>query len=669
VSELALAFAALGAGGALGALLAALGRERLGAAIGAAGAAVGGAAGLAAALGVLAGGAPVALAVPWPLGGEAVRLAIDPLSALFLLPVFGVGGLAAIYGAGYLGHYRGEKPTAGPILFFDLLLAAMAVVVTARHAVVFIFGWELMTLLAFLLVSFEHEDEDVRRAAFLYVAIAHVGALFVIAFFFLLGREAGSLDLEAMARAGRAGPLAGALFPLALVGFGAKMGIAPFHIWLPRAHPAAPSHVSAVMSGVIVKTALYALLRGLTLIGPPPAWAGLLVLGLGALSAVGGILFGFVQGDLKRLLAYSTIENVGIMLIGLGTGLLGEAYGRPGVALLGFSGALLHALFHAVMKGLLFTGAGAVVYATHERSLERLGGLLRRMPVTGGAFLVGALAIAAVPGLCGFASEWVVYAGLLRAALDLRAMPAAAAIAVIPALAATGGLAAAALAKAFGIAFLGEPRTEAAARAREVPLSMRAPLVVLAALALGLGLAPGPAVRAVVPVAADLARLSPGSVAEVGGLLAPVRGIAAFAMLVAAVAAGLALARARLLARREVAEAGTWGCGYGAPTARMQYTAASFALPLARPAEAALRPRVLDRPPTGYFPGVSARRSVYEDPAEERLFGALARRVEARFLALRWLQRGRLQLYILYIFVAVIALLLWQAAGAGGGGS
>lgn len=669
MSPLVLALACLAAGGALGFLLCALGRERLGLGAAAAGGAAGSAVGLVLALRAIGGARVAPFRAPWALPGAEVRLAVDPLSAWFLLPIFVVGGLASVYGAGYLAHHRGKKALGPPLLFFNLLLAAMTLVVTARHAFLFIFAWELMTLLAFLLVSFEDEKEEVRRAAFLYVTISHVAALFVLAFFLVLGRDAGSLDLEAMAAgaASRTGLRAGVLFLFALVGFGTKAGIAPLHVWLPRAHPVAPSHVSAVMSAVIVKTALYAFLRALTLLGPTPAWCGFLLLGLGVVSGVGGILFGYVQSDLKRLLAYSTIENVGIMLVGIGTGIVGGAYGNRTVAVLGYTGALLHVVSHAVMKGLLFASAGAVLHAAHTRAIDRLGGLWKRMPTTGAAFLAGALAIAAVPGFCGFASEWVVYAGLLRAGFDLEGAARAAAIAAIPALAGAGGLAAAALAKGFGLVFLGEPRSEESAHAEEVPLSMRGPLAILAALALALGLAPVLLARGAVPIAATLARVSAEEARALAApVLAPLGSIVWAALLLFAIAGALALVRRALLAGRKVEAARTWGCGYGAPSARRQYTAASFALPLAHAARGLLRPRVLDRPPEGYFPGLSVRRSTFDDPAEDRLFAAGARRVEAWLLALRWLQQGRLSLYLLYMFVAVLGLLAWQILASGG---
>ncbi|HVY60423.1 MAG TPA: proton-conducting transporter membrane subunit, partial [Planctomycetota bacterium] len=471
MSGLGLGLIAYAASAVLAFAAALAGRERLAARIAAAGAVLGGGAALAVATGVLLGAAPVDLRLAWRLPLGELHLGVDPLSALFLVPVSLVGPVAAVYAIGYLEHFiAAGKRVAAPVLLFNLLLADLTLIVTARDAFVFLVAWELMTLLAFLLVGFEHDREDVREASFVYVALSHVATMLVLALWLLLSRDSGSLDLDRIALGARyrTGAHAGLLFALALLGFGAKAGLAPLHIWLPRAHPAAPSHVSAVMSGVLVKVAIYAFVRALSLLGAPPAWWGALLLGLGAVTALGGILFALAQGDLKRLLAYSTIENVGIVFIGLGIGTLGRAAGEPAVAALGYAGALLHVVTHSVMKSLLFAGAGAVLTAAHTRSIDRLGGLLKAMPATGGAFLVGAAAIAGLPGLAGFASEWLVYAALFRGGLAMRGAAGAAAIAAIPALAAVGGLAAATLAKAAGLVFLGIPRSEEAARAREV---------------------------------------------------------------------------------------------------------------------------------------------------------------------------------------------------------
>lgn len=622
--------------------------------------------GLSAAGDVLLGGRTWTATLDVALAGGRLRVGVDPLSAVFLLPIFVVGPLSAAYAHGYLAKHEGRL--GGHLAFFSWLLACMALVVIARDTVVFIFAWELMTLLTFFLVALDDGEPEVRRAAFLYVTISHIAAMFVIAFFLLLGARCGSTDLARIAEhaGGWDGAARVALLLLALVGFGTKAGLAPLHVWLPRAHPAAPSHVSALMSAVVVKTAVYGLLRATSLVGPPPGWWGYLLLGLGALTGVGGILFGVAQRDLKRLLAYSTVENVGVVLIGVGVGALGTAHGHPVVAVLGYTGALMHALHHAVMKALLFMGAGSFLHATHLRSLDGLGGLLRRMPLTSGSFLTGALAISAAPGLCGFASEFLIYCALVRAALELPPIAGAAALGGALALATIGGLAAAAFTKAAGVALLGEPRSSAADGATESSPAMTVPMLLLAGCALALGVAPALLAQVVAPVAATLAGIAPeaarGAVHDSVALLSPVTRVAAALLVsIAAIAAG----RALLLRARSVTAGPTWGCGYGAPSRRMQYTATSFSGALTDAARLALRPRVEHAPVDGYFPAPTSRTTVIEDPAERYLFEAGARRVRDRLLSLRWMQLGRLQLYLLYILLAVVALLTWDMIHGG----
>jgi formate hydrogenlyase subunit 3/multisubunit Na+/H+ antiporter MnhD subunit len=608
---------------------------------------------------------PLAERWPWGLPLASIALHLDRLASFFLLTVLGVSAAAAVYGSGYLEHYRGKKQLGPQLFLYNLLVVAMAVVVLARNGVLFLFGWETMAVAAAFLVAFEDEHEEVRRAVLTYLVLTHISSALVTAFFLILGREAGTLDYESLvAHAPVAGPLGHVLFALALLGFGIKAGIWPLHIWLPQAHPAAPTHVSAVMSGLIVKTAIYALIRGLWLLGEPrPAW-GLIVLALGVVSGVLGVLYALAQHDLKRLLAYHTIENVGIILLGIGTGLLGVAWRSPSVAVLGFAGGILHVLNHALFKSLLFFGAGAVLQATGTRDIEKLGGLAKKMPWTAVTFVVAAAAISGLPPLNGFVSEFLVYAGLFRGALDLGRWTAFALVAAITSLALIGGLAAACFAKASGAVFLGTARTEAAASAHECGLRMRAPMVAIAIACAAIGLWPALAVQIVAPVAADLARVEAAAPAAATVDLLSHTSIATTVLV--AVAIGLALLRRAVLAGRPVEAGATWGCGYGSPTPRMQYTASSFAAPLVALASSVLRTTVHDEPPQGYFPEIGrAERSTHQDDlADERALRPAARAVARALVSVRWLQQGRLQLYLLYILIALVALLAWQLLGA-----
>src|SRR5260370_23854303 len=342
-------------------------------------------------------------------------LDLDPLSGFFLIPVFVLCALAAIYGADYLEAYRGKKSLAPPWFFFNLLVASMVVVILARNGVLFLMAWEMMALSSFFLVTFESEKESTRQAGWIYLVASHIGTAFLLALFILLGRANGSLDFDRFSVSSGAG----LLFVLALVGFGTKAGFIPLHVWLPEAHPTAPSHVSAVMSAVMIKTGIYGIVRVMMILGAPQAWWGWVLCGIGLSSGVIGVLLALAQHDLKRLLAYHSVENIGIIALGLGVGTLGVRTGLPAVAAVGFAGALLHVLNHTLFKGLLFLAAGNVAHSTHTREIDHLGGLLRRMPRTGVIFLIGASAISGLPPLIGFSIEFLIYLANFKGAVSL----------------------------------------------------------------------------------------------------------------------------------------------------------------------------------------------------------------------------------------------------------
>ena len=628
--------------------------ERISVALGVSGAVAACLAGLGAALAALVFRADAARSFPWSMPCGAFAVGIDPLSAFFLIPTFLLSGLAAIYAIGYFRPWNGRNP--GRFwLFYNALIASMALVLIARNGVLFLVAWEAMSLASFFLVIHDDAAEGVRDAGWTYLVATHIGTAFLLALFMLLGRAGGSQDFAAFAAPAGS---AGLLFLLALIGFGTKAGLFPFHVWLPEAHPAAPSPVSAVMSGVMIKTGVYGIVRTLVLLGAVPAWCAWLVLGMGAVSGVFGVLFALAQGDLKRLLAYSSVENVGIVSLGIGLGMLGICYGMPAVAALGFAGGLLHALNHAAFKGLLFLGAGAVVHASGTRNLERLGGLLKRMPWTGTAFLAGAVAICGLPPFNGFAGEFLIYLGTFKALLATGPVALGGLVAVV-ALALIGGLAAACFARAFGIAFLGEPRSADAERAHEAEISMRAPTFALAAICLAIGLGAGAAVQIMEPAVAMLA--GPGAPATGSGPAAWLFPIACGAVLalLPALAGSLALLRRRLLAKRPIRTAVTWDCGYVAPAARMQYAAMGFAQPLTHGAEALLRPQVALRPPEGIFPAAASFLSATPDVARKNLFDPLFRKTANLLGRLRWLQQGRVHWYVLYIVVVLVVLLAW----------
>jgi len=606
--------------------------------------------------------APPALALPWgvPDGSFAVRL--DGLSALFLVPVLAVPALGAVYGLGYYPQERLGARAVRLQLLYGLCAAGMALVVVADGAILFLVAWEVMALAGFLLVLTEHEQPEAQRAAFVYVASAHAGNLALVAAFARLAGRAVSWAFAAMAGQPAGGGAAAAIFALALCGFGLKAGLMPLHFWLPGAHAAAPSHVSAVLSGVLLKTGVYGLLRVSSFFdGPPVAWGGTLLVA-GAVSGVLGVAFALAQHDLKRLLAYHSVENVGIIFMGVGLAMIGRSRGDPALVLLGFGGAVLHVGNHALFKSLLFLGAGSVVHATGTRDIDRLGGLARRMPRTAALFLLGAAAISGLPPLNGFASEWLVALASLRTVFNLGPEPHPHwGVLAAPVLALIGGLAAACFAKVFGAVFLGSPRGPCGAGAQDPPATMLLPAAGLAAACVGIGLLPAALLPSLTRAAAHWSRLPEaamaGPAAEAGA--SAMRVSLGAAALLAAVGAIAAFRRRRLPAPQPAAE--TWGCGYALPTARMQYTGSSFAEMLVLRFGWAFAPRARVLPPRGLFPRRAAFSSSVPDTVlDVGIVPALA--WSARMAGhLRSGFAGRVQFQALLLLGGLLALLGWLA--------
>ena len=617
--------------------------------------------GLVPAVAALAGREVAGISFAMPMPGGPWAFGIDGLSAFFLLIVFGVGLASAIYGLAYLAVERrgGHRPVATSHLLMAVVLAALVLVVTSRAVVPFLMAWESMAVLAYFLVVFESEKADVRRAGLVYLIATHTGTLALFAMFAFWGRFAETLSFDALAAGAASLPAGGALvLCLALVGFGLKAGLVPLHFWLPEAHASAPSHVSALMSGVVIKMGIYGLLRVVSLLGAPPAWWGWLVLIVGVLSGVLGVVWALAQHDLKRLLAYHSVENIGIILLGLGVGALGMSYHLPVVAALGFAGAILHTLNHALFKSLLFLGAGAVYWATGTRAIDRLGGLARRMPLTWVAFLVGSVAIVGLPPLNGFVSEWVVYQALLRSGAAEQGGPLRLAVLGVAGLALIGALALACFAKVDGIVFLGTSRSAEAAQAREVGKAMLGPMFALALACGAIGLAPVLVVHPAVSAGALIAGLPPDAIGAAGGEV--LRAMAWIAFLSLALIVLLALgwrAWAALRRRRPPVPAETWGCGYAEPTPRMQYTASSFATPLLAS--------------FGSVAGVHESRhgGAFETHASELVLDNVALPlwsvVQGLAARLRPIQQGRLWIYLVYLMAALLLLLLYLATSGG----
>jgi len=598
-----------------------------------------------AALLVLVGAAEWEWRSGFPVGGEPLHLRLDGLSALFLALLSAVGGAGAVYGGEYWSDRHYPKSAPRGRAWWCLLVLSMGWVLVSSNGLHFLLGWELFTVSAYFLITLDRARREVRAAGWLYLAASHAGTVCLFAFFASLAARTGSWELGPMREQAGLAPL----FWLALLGFGVKAGVFPLHVWLPSAHANAPSHVSAILSGVAIKMGIYGIVRFSGWLPVPPA-AGWVVLGLGATGALLGIAFAFAQNDFKRLLAYCSVENVGVILIGVGGALLAAAHGDAPWGRLALAGALLHVWNHGAFKSLLFFGAGSVLHATGTRQMSRLGGLWRVMPWTAGLFALGAVAVAGLPPLNGFVSEWLVYLGLFDAVTGRGPAAGAAMLAAII-LGMAGALALASFVKAGAMIFLGAPRTQAAARAHESGWRMRAPMLGLAAMCVLLGLAPvffWPAVARAVGVwhPAWVPEPAPTPLFTLGAV-----------HLVLAV--GL-IATAAWLWRKTQANGLrrglTWDCAYAAPTPHMQYSSGSFAGVVVPWFAWILQPAVSLRRPRGAFPERALRLEYVPETVLERVLapaGGIVLRVST---AVRRLQHGRLQSYILYLLTGLAVL-------------
>lgn len=608
---------------------------------------------------------------PWNAPYASLHLGLDSLSAAFLLPLFAVGALAALAAMRRLpGDYAANRPHEH-WLFFNLTLASAALAVVARNAVLFLFAWETMTVASFLLIENDQRAPGAKSGGWVYLTAGHIGGACLLALFALLGAESGSLDFNALKASGFALPAA---FVLAYLGFGGKVGLFPFHAWYPEGYPPAPAHVGAVLSGVVGNLGIYGLLRVLLLLGgeaaPPPAWWGYLLL----LSGLGSALFGAARAlasrDLSRLLAWSSVENFGLMAAGLGLGLLGAASGNGVVSYLGFAAAILHMLNHSVAKALLFLSAGTVYARAGVRDLDRMGGLLKKLPVTGLLFLVGALGAAAVAPLNGFAGEFLLLMSAYNGAVGYSpaSVGSASMFLAVVVLAVAGGLAVAAYMKGFGFVFLGNPRgAGAASKTRERTRNL-VPHCLLAAAAVGLAIFSPRVIAVISPISEALVKLwrqSPTGNLDLE-LWLSARGADVLdsasigSLLLLALLAAVWLLRLALMRGKRPETGPTWDCGYAAPTNRMQYTAASFSRPLTENFRSFVGLKDDRAEPSGPFPGDASFSSSTPDIGKAAGFSQLFRLVEGLAARLRALQEGRVQLYLLYMAATLVALLLWK---------
>ena len=635
-------------------------------------ASIGAAAGLALGISVILSGSPFSISFPnlLPIAGGVI-LHLDSLGAFFLI-LIGLGAIpASIYSVGYNKLFEdGQASLRLMGVMFSLFLLSMSIVTMAASALTFLFVWEGMSLTSYFLVIAESDEESTLQAGLWYAAMTHVGLVLLMATFFLLANGSTGTFAEMRKNASSLPTITrDIIFILAFLGFGSKAGIVPLHVWLPKAHPAAPSHISALMSGVMIKLGIYGLFRIiLDIMGGGPAWWGALILGVGVVSALLGVLYALMEHDLKRLLAFHSVENIGIILIGIGAGLIFHSYGLFTLAALGLIGSLYHTLNHACFKGLLFLGSGSVLYATHTRNMEKMGGLIKKMPWTAFFFLIGSAAISALPPLNGFTSEWLIFQSLLAGFNIPRPELAMLMPIAVGMLALTSGLAAACFVKAFGISFLAIPRSVEAEEAHESPLSMQIGMAILAISCIFLGIAPVMVVPFLGKVIAGTGHLPidvPGLTFNLSlqtpaafGQISPLLAVGGLLIILGVVFAAIRVFKVN----RSLKVGETWGCGRTGQTPRMEYTATAFAEPLRRVFAQLYRPtkelNIDFHPESKYFIGSIEYKSEITPLFDRWIYEPLLKLIAVISKAVQRLQAGSLHLYLVYIAVLLIVLLL-----------
>jgi hydrogenase-4 component B len=576
---------------------------------------------------------------------------IDGLSAFFLGIIFAISLLCAIYSFHYMDDSQKSLKTAVHYFFFSILVSSMGLVVTSANIITFMLSWEIMSLSSYFLVIYNHHSSENRKAGYLYFVFSHVGAMFIFAAFGIVYSYTGSFGFGAMDSLPDTAKIL--VFIFSFIGFGSKAGVFPFHVWLPQAHPAAPSHISALMSGVMIKTGIYGIVKIYTLLNFHTPIFGNILIVAGVVSGLLGIVYALGQSDIKRLLAYSSVENIGIILIGLGIGMIGVSSNNPFMAVLGFTGGFFHILNHSIFKSLLFMGAGMVLHKTGTRSIEALGGLIKNMKITGTTFLIGSLAICGLPPFNGFAGEFFIYIGGFKGiALDKSAFVVS--TFAIVGLAVIGGLALACFTKVIGVVFQGEPRSHAAENVDEKGSTMLVSMSILAMACVLIGIFPKIIIQMPIQAVAAL-DLGYGSVPfESFEQMAGNITMAATAFLVLILL--IMIIRSFLYRGKIITKSGTWGCGFTQPTVKMQYTGssyASFILDFFRPAA----PLEEDHPIiSGRFPLKTYYRSHVNDIAELYMKRVIVNPVLFLFDRLRWIQHGDIHLYIGYILLAIVLL-------------
>ncbi|MFA6006651.1 MAG: hydrogenase 4 subunit B [Candidatus Paceibacterota bacterium] len=599
---------------------------------------------------------------------------LDHLSVFFVFVISLIALAASVYGYGYAKQYIGKYNLGTLGFFYNSFILGMLLVVTSSNILFFLIAWEVMSVASYFLVIYERHEQANIKAGTLYFVMTHVGTAFITLAFLLMFKVTGSLDFGTIKLSLMTAPLwiQNMIFVLALIGFGTKAGIIPFHIWLPSAHPAAPSHVSALMSGVMIKTGIYMFIRiFFDLLGPAQVWWGVTILILGAISALLGVLYALSEHDLKRLLAYHSIENIGIIMLGLGSSLVFLSFGMKALALIGLIAALFHTMNHAVFKGLLFLGAGSVIHATHTRNIEKYGGLIRYMPQTAFLFLIGAMAISALPPLNGFASEWLTFQAMFSAVSSLGSTMGMIFVLAIGALAFTSGLAAACFVKAFGITFLARPRSDEAKHAHESSAPLLVGMYFLATLTLIFGVFAGKVTGILTVLAQALQNM--GMSAETLNVLPSVSAVHLsnnFAnMSLGLLFVGLVIALALIgiivglvTKNRKLRRDRTWDCGTEL-LPRMEITATGFSRSLIVIFKGLLRPTRQTHieyhdAELRYFPKKSVVHLELKDIYLDNFYAPVQSFITRLSNQFKRIQSGNTNLYIVYMLITLIALLV-----------
>ena len=609
------------------------------------------------------GGAADTAVLPIGLPWLGAHFRMDALSAFFLIVINLGAAAASLYAIGYGRH---ERAPGRVLPFYPAFLAGMSLVVLSDDAFSFLVAWEFMSLSSWGMVMAHHKDPENARAGYVYLVMASFGTICLLLAFGLMAGPDGGYAFQTIRAHGAPQGLAAVVLGLAILGAGSKAGLVPLHVWLPLAHPAAPSHVSALMSGVMTKVAVYAFVRIVfDLLGPPDWWWSPAVLALGGLTAVMGVLYALMQNDLKRLLAYSTVENIGVIFIALGLALAFKAQHMGWAAALAATAALFHVFNHALFKSLLFFGSGAVQSATGERDMERLGGLIGSMPRTALAVLVGCMAISALPPLNGFVSEWLAFQAILLSP-RLDAWPLKFLVPAVGALLAlAAALAAACFVRAYGISFLGRPRSRAAERAREVDRWSLAAMFVLAGLCVLAGVLPGLVIDAIGPTVGAMVGVRMPHQASVGWLsIVPIAEARSsynglLVLIFIAASATMGAAAIHRFASRALRRGPAWDCGFPDPSPATQYTASSFAQPIRRAFGTAIfRVREsVDMPPPGDMRAARLSVKMY-DPAWAWIYAPIVAAVGYAAEKLNRVQFLTIRFYLTLVFGALVSLLL-----------